>query len=177
MSKLSLSRNILENVAILYFFFALTLISLLYFAGIGDINTTIVFVFSGFITSFFSKNMVVIFIVMLVVGHIYKYGTQQFVSTREGMQNKVGVVKYKANQIKNNIANKFKKGPYEGVRGITHLLDKINSQTPINSMIPKQIKKNITDFADKLKSKSISDNEVNELKKILDNKNIDIRKL
>lgn len=79
------SISLLENVAILYIFFVLALISLVYFAGIGDINTTIVFVISGFVISFFSKNMTVILLFTLVISHIYKYGVDNMRIYREGL--------------------------------------------------------------------------------------------
>ena len=92
MAKLSTNRSILENVAVLYFFFFSALISLVYFAGMEDLDTVIVFALSGFVTSFFSKNMTVILVIMLVVSHVYKYGMQQMRVVTEGIENKTDTI-------------------------------------------------------------------------------------
>lgn len=82
--RLNFSRGILENIAILYIVFILALLSLLYFAGTGDLNTTAVFVISAFVISFFSKNMIVIFIFTLVISYLYKYGINNMLIKTEG---------------------------------------------------------------------------------------------
>jgi len=124
------SRSILENVAILYIFFALALLSLVYFAGTGDINTTAVFVISGFVISFFSKNMTVIFILTLVISHIYKYGMDNMRISKENLENLDDNSKYK--QLED-------KPLFNGSKlDINDMKSKINTQNNILSeLIPK----------------------------------------
>lgn len=74
---------ILHNRFILYFFTLIALINVLFFAGVGDIPSLITFVLVGFLTSFFSKNMIVILVLSLTVTHILKYGMG---NTYEGMK-------------------------------------------------------------------------------------------
>jgi len=49
--------------------------NLFYLGTSNDIWTIAIFVLTGFLTSFFSKNMVVILCIALVVSSIIKYGT------------------------------------------------------------------------------------------------------
>jgi hypothetical protein len=74
---------ILHNRFILYFFTLIALINVVFLAGVGDVPSLITFVLVGFLTSFFSKNMIVILVLSLTVTHILKYGMG---NTYEGMK-------------------------------------------------------------------------------------------
>ena len=76
-------RNITHNRYILYFFLLLSLIDLFYFATVKDTTSIILFILVAVLTSFFSKNMIAILFVALIVTHIVKYGT----TIAEGMEN------------------------------------------------------------------------------------------
>jgi hypothetical protein len=76
--------NVLHNQYVLYFFAFLAIIDLMYFASSGDIRSLVTLLIVGFLSSFFSKNMIVILFLALVVTHILKYGT----TLNEGMDNK-----------------------------------------------------------------------------------------
>lgn len=93
--KISLPKNlvkitynfnpILHNRIVLYFISLLALFDMIYFLNKGDIMSFITFVLIGFLTSFFSKNMIVIFVIALSITHILKYGASSYVS--EGLEN------------------------------------------------------------------------------------------
>ena len=68
-------KSILSNRGILYILFVLAIGNLFYLGTSNDIWTIAIFVLTGFLTSFFSKNMVVILCIALVVSSIIKYGT------------------------------------------------------------------------------------------------------
>lgn len=75
--------NVLHNQYVLYFFVLMAVVDLMFFASSGDIRSLVTLMIVGFLTSFFSKNMIVILFTALVITHILKYGT----NVSEGMEN------------------------------------------------------------------------------------------
>lgn len=70
-------RPLLRSRLILYFIFILSLFNLYSFTisnGSGDSIYAAIFILVGFLTSFFSKNMIVIMVCALAVSNILKYG-------------------------------------------------------------------------------------------------------
>jgi hypothetical protein len=70
------NKSILYNQGVLYFIFILALGHLFYILTTGDFFTLSIFVIIGFLTSFFSKNMVVILSLAMSVSFIFKFGTK-----------------------------------------------------------------------------------------------------
>jgi len=68
-------KSILYNRFVLYIFVFMALVNLMYFASTNDIRSLLTLLIVGFLTSFFSKNMIVILFISLVFTHILKYGT------------------------------------------------------------------------------------------------------
>jgi hypothetical protein len=60
----------------------MAVINLMFFASTNDIPSLLTLLIIGFLTSFFSKNMIVILFISLVFTHILKYGT----NISEGME-------------------------------------------------------------------------------------------
>jgi transcription initiation factor IIF auxiliary subunit len=54
----------------------MAVINLMFFASINDTRSLFTLLIVGFLTSFFSKNMIVILFISLVFTHILKYGTK-----------------------------------------------------------------------------------------------------
>jgi hypothetical protein len=77
-------KFLLYNRIVLYFVFILAIGNLVYLGTSNDLTTIGIFALVGFLTSFFSKNMIVILCIALVVSAISKYGTSIRVS--EGME-------------------------------------------------------------------------------------------
>jgi hypothetical protein len=76
MFKSSYNLNpLLQNRIVLYFLFFLAIADLFYLANLRDFPTVSTILLAGLLTSFFSKNMIVILCVALSVGHVTKYGT------------------------------------------------------------------------------------------------------
>ena len=67
-------KTVLSNRGLLYILFALSIGNLFYLGSENDIMTIAIFILTGFLTSFFSKNMVVILCIALVVSSIIRYG-------------------------------------------------------------------------------------------------------
>ena len=76
--------KILHNRFVLYFVLFLALADLLFLAMGREFVSVAVFILSGFVTSFFSKNMMVIMCVAMVITNILKYGTD--IRMQEGLK-------------------------------------------------------------------------------------------
>ena len=76
--------NLLRSRIVLYLFFAISLVNLYSFAINGDVVYGSIFLIVGYLTTFFSKNMIVILCSALVVSNILKYGTE--IRVKEGFE-------------------------------------------------------------------------------------------
>ena len=75
------SGRMLNNKWVLYFIFVVGIFDLINFYQMGNLVAVAVFVVVGFLTSFFSKNMIVILVMAIAVTHLVTYGN------REGLKN------------------------------------------------------------------------------------------
>ena len=78
----TINSTLLQNRFILYFIFALTIGNICLFVAKNDIMSVGLLFVTGFLTSFFSKNMIVIMVVALVVSNVYALGNKR----RDGFQ-------------------------------------------------------------------------------------------
>lgn len=76
---------LLKNKVVLYTFLAMTLIQIVFFANNGNMAAIITMGLVGFITSFFSKNMIVILCIALTVSTLLTFGIKM--NAREGLEN------------------------------------------------------------------------------------------
>ena len=74
----NISHNVLHNRFVLYFIFGISILSLFYSVFIDDLLSVGVFLITSLLTSFFSKNMIVILVVAMVVSNVVRltYKTQ-----------------------------------------------------------------------------------------------------
>jgi hypothetical protein len=79
----SASGKILTNKWILYFIFVIGIYDIIHFYQRGDITSVAIFFIVGLLTSFFSKNMIVIIVVAIAVSHLVAYGNKM----TEGLEN------------------------------------------------------------------------------------------
>ena len=77
-------KDLLHNRFILYFFLLISLVDLFYFANIRDTTSIAVFILVGFLTAFFSKNMIIIMVIALCATHLIKFGIKNVIN--EGME-------------------------------------------------------------------------------------------
>lgn len=70
-------KDLLHNRIVLYFVVIVVLFDLFYFAQIRDNTSIAVFILLAFITTFFSKNMIIVLCIALVVTHLLKFGVRQ----------------------------------------------------------------------------------------------------
>jgi hypothetical protein len=78
-----MSNALLHNKIVLYLIFILTIANLFSMVFVRDLSSVAVFIASGLLTSFFSKNMVVIMVVSMVVANIFRIG-----NGRDGFETK-----------------------------------------------------------------------------------------
>jgi hypothetical protein len=80
------ASNLLHNKYVLYGVSGVAFINLLLLLIGGDIFHAVIFLILGFLTSFFSKNMVVILAIALAATNLIKFGLDY---AKEGMENVV----------------------------------------------------------------------------------------
>jgi len=68
------ANELLHNRFILYFVFIIAVANLFHFVFSHDLMSVCVFIVAGLLTSFFSKNMVVIMVISIVVTHVVRFG-------------------------------------------------------------------------------------------------------
>jgi hypothetical protein len=77
------SKTLLHNNYVLYTVFAIAIVNFFSYLTAGDMKHTIIFLLTGFVVSFVSKNMVVILCIAMAVTNIMKVATS---TGREGME-------------------------------------------------------------------------------------------
>ena len=75
---------LLHNKFVLYFIFIIAVGNIFHYTFTYDLTSVAVFIVSGLLTSFFSKNMIVILVIAMVVSNIFRYGNRG----KEGFQKK-----------------------------------------------------------------------------------------
>ncbi len=75
------STGMLNNKWILYAALFISIFDLFNFYSIGDTTAIMIFIIAGFLTTYFSKNMLVILVISIAVTHIARYGS----ASLEGM--------------------------------------------------------------------------------------------
>lgn len=84
-AKLAGNKSLLYNKYVLYVSFVVCLLNLLIWLFSGEFIHVAVFLLVGYLTSYFSKNMIVILVIALVVSNVIKSG---FNIVLEGMETK-----------------------------------------------------------------------------------------
>jgi uncharacterized membrane protein YphA (DoxX/SURF4 family) len=79
-----ISINFLHNKFVLYFIFIIVVCNLFQLIMQKEFLVCSIFVLTGILTSFFSKNMVVIMVVSVIVANLFKYGSRLRI---EGFEN------------------------------------------------------------------------------------------
>lgn len=84
--------KLLESRLVLYFFVAISAVNLYTNAVTGDGMYSVIFILVAFLTTFFSKNMISVLCIGVVVSNVLKYGkeisTTNDMNRREGFEDK-----------------------------------------------------------------------------------------
>jgi hypothetical protein len=78
------SGRMLNNKWILYFIFVVGMVDVVNFYQRGNLMAVAVFCIVGFLTSFFSKNMIVIIVMAIAVSHLVTYGNRMSEGMKDG---------------------------------------------------------------------------------------------
>ncbi len=93
---------VLNSRILLYFILFLSVVDLLFFAIAKEYISIIIFILIGVLTSFFSKNMMVIFTIAMVCTNILRFGSE---SSFEGMTDDTDDEKKLDDELKKELSN------------------------------------------------------------------------
>lgn len=96
-------NSVLQNVFVLYFILILSLANMFYLVTANNYMFAAIFILTGFITSFFSKNMMVILCIALTVTNVLQFGKNAAIEEGFDDEDKP------TDSIKNPISNKLVK--------------------------------------------------------------------
>ena len=94
-------NHILHNRFILYFILFVSILNIIGFTTNGNLLSPVIFILIGFLTSYFSKNMLIVLIVPLLITNILNSS----VSNMEGLDNEEEQDKPKPKEEKNPISD------------------------------------------------------------------------
>lgn len=77
--------SLIHNRILLYVIFLVALVDFLYLVSIDDIESASLFILLVILTAFFTKNMIIILFVAILITNLHKYGKP---SRKEGLENK-----------------------------------------------------------------------------------------
>lgn len=90
--------NFVNNKYLLYFILFLSICDLLLFAYLGEIIHVIIYILVGVITSFFTKNMLIVLSVAMVITNLVRYGVN--INVKEGFeQNDEDIIKERVQNL------------------------------------------------------------------------------
>ncbi len=105
MDKKNLSK-ILENKYVLYFVFILAIINLFGYMVTGNFNSIVFFVLVAFLTRFFSKNMIIILTIPLVLTSVLMVGK----TVKESFENAGKSIDEQIKEVQSEIDKMVEKG-------------------------------------------------------------------
>ena len=77
--------SLIHNRILLYVIFLVALVDFLYLVSIDDIESASLFILLVILTAFFTKNMIIILFIAILITNLHKYGKP---SRKEGLENK-----------------------------------------------------------------------------------------
>ena len=129
----SSSFDTLNNKWILYFVLFVSIVDLFNFFTIGDTTAIAIFIVVGFLTTYFSKNMLVILVISIAVTHIARYGN----ASLEGMDSEAGEADEEEEEVDEGMTGEEEEEEDEGLQNpepdlskITKSLDTIKKVHP-----------------------------------------------
>ena len=100
-SKISGSKSLLYNKYLLYVAFIISFMTLLGWLFSKEFIPIIVFILVGYLTTFFSKNTIVVLVIAFVVSNVVKAGSVAIEGMKEGSNNKKEGMDVKKEGVKN----------------------------------------------------------------------------
>ena len=138
----SASGKILYNKWVLYFIFVVGIYDVIHFYQRGNITAVAIFVIVGFLTAFFSKNMIVVIVTAIAVSHIVAYGNKM----TEGLENEKddeGFDDEKEEGFAEGVDDEKEAGFAEGADGEEEVKPKKKKETDGEESTPETFTQNI----------------------------------
>lgn len=77
-------KPLLQSKIVLYFLFLLSIVQIIMFVNKSDMMSLVIFILVGFLTTFFSKNMIVVMVMALCITSLLRVGVKN--STHENFE-------------------------------------------------------------------------------------------
>jgi hypothetical protein len=113
----NIDTTFLKNRALLYIILLLSLGNVYYMMVENNITFLIIFIIVGFLTSFFSKNMVVILSVSMAFTHVLRFGTNVY--KLEGFENEDYTMEEEEEEEKKNQDIQYGGEDYDQQNGVS----------------------------------------------------------
>ena len=150
------TKTILHNQYLLYFIFALAFGNLFYMLLGNEIYFIVIFVLVGFLTSFFSKNMIVILCIAMAITNILKFGTP---INHEGFEEKEDEEEKEEEESKESMEDSEKESEKEVKKGSdkTESKDKKSKKSGLDMLdsLSEDTKKELESMSEKMKKEGI----------------------
>lgn len=118
--------KLLKDKNVLYIVFFLSIVNLFGYIMASHFDAIIFFVIVGFLTTYFSKNMIIVLLISMITTNLFVMFRR--VSYREGMKNKNNNGKENNNEEENNVNNTDEKNSNENDNNKNENHKKVNQE-------------------------------------------------
>ena len=126
------SAGMLNNKWILYTILFISIIDLFNFYSKSDTTAIAIFLVVGFLTTYFSKNMLVVLVVAIAVTHIARFGT----ASMEGMENEEVEEEEEVTEgLSSKVSEEKKNSELEAIQKTLEKMSNADSSTKTEALI------------------------------------------
>lgn len=131
------SAGMLNNKWILYTILFISIIDLFNFYSKSDTTAIAIFLVVGFLTTYFSKNMLVVLVVAIAVTHIARFGT----ASMEGMENEeVEEEEEEEEGLSSKVSEEKKNSELEAIQKTLEKMSNADPSTKTEALIEQTMK-------------------------------------
>jgi hypothetical protein len=130
-------KSLLHNKYVLYLIVLASVLNILLLANGKDFNSVVIFIIVGFLTSFFSKNMIVILLIALLFTHGIKYGNK--VIRKEGLEGLEGEESKEGDEGEESKEGEEKGDPKEGDEKVESKKKDVLGDDQLQALIDKSV--------------------------------------
>jgi len=130
-------KSLLHNKYVLYLIVLASILNILLLANGKDFNSVVIFIIVGFLTSFFSKNMIVILLIALLFTHGIKYGNK--VIRKEGLEGLEGEEGQEGQEGQEGEEGEEKEDPKEGDEKVESKKKDVLGDDKLQDLIDKSV--------------------------------------
>jgi len=130
-------KSLLHNKYVLYLIVLASVLNILLLPNGKDFNSVVIFIIVGFLTSFFSKNMIVILLIALLFTHGIKYGNK--VIRKEGLEGLEGEESKEGDEGEESKEGEEKGDPKEGDEKVESKKKDVLGDDQLQALIDKSV--------------------------------------